>query len=109
VAELIPKYKNLIEGCVKTEEEQAEFMLFLQTDLTQRVQGEKILLFLSNALATNDLIEAEGFEQWWNDPRSSASEKLEEVRSETKQLVDVLCGDSEEEDSDEEEEDSDDE
>jgi translation initiation factor eIF-2B subunit epsilon len=104
VAELIPKYKNLIEGCVKTEEEQAEFMLFLQTDLTQRAQGEKILLFLSNALATNDLVEAEGFEAWWNDPRSTASEKLEEVRRETKQLVDVLCG----EDSDEEESDEDD-
>ncbi|EGP86599.1 uncharacterized protein MYCGRDRAFT_73474 [Zymoseptoria tritici IPO323] len=104
VAMLIPKYKNLIEGCVKTEEEQAEFLLFLQTDLTQRVQGEKILLFMANALATEDLVEAEGFEIWWADGRSSATERMVEVRRETRQLVEVLCGDSEEEGSSEEEE-----
>lgn len=104
VGELIPRYRSLIESYVKAEAEQAEFMLFVQTDLAQRPQGEKILLFLSNALATNDIVEAEGFEAWWNDPRSTASEKLEAVRKETQPLVEVLCGD----DEDESEEESDD-
>lgn len=105
VAELIPRYRSLIEGYVKAEDEQAEFMLYVQTDLAQRPQGEKILLFLSNALATNDIVEAEGFEAWWNDPRSTASEKLEAVRKETQPLIEVLCGDDEEESSEEESDD----
>uniref|UniRef100_A0A2D3V2H9 Mannose-1-phosphate guanyltransferase n=1 Tax=Ramularia collo-cygni TaxID=112498 RepID=A0A2D3V2H9_9PEZI len=106
VGELIPRYRSLIEGYVKLESEQAEFMLYVQTDLAQRPQGEKLLLFLSNALAHNDIVEAEGFEAWWNDPRSTASEKLQAVRKETQPLIDVLCGDDDEE-SDEEESDED--
>lgn len=105
VSELIPRYRSLIEGYVKAESEQAEFMLYVQTDLAQRPQGEKILLFLSNALATNDIVEAEGFEAWWNDPRSTASEKLEAVRKETQPLVEVLCGDDEDESEEEESDD----
>lgn len=105
VSELIPRYRSLIEGYVKLESEQAEFMLYVQTDLAQRPQGEKILIFLSNALATNDIVEAEGFEAWWNDPRSTASEKLEAVRKETQPLIDVLCGEDESEDSEEESDD----
>lgn len=103
---LFPQYNRLVKGCVPSDEEddQAEFLLFIQTDLTHRAQGEKMMLFMSNALATNDLIEAEGFEKWWNDERSSASEQLVAVRKETEQLVKVLC----EEDDDESEEESDD-
>jgi translation initiation factor eIF-2B subunit epsilon len=73
----------------------------MQKDLVHRQQGDKILLFVSNVLATNDLVEAEGFEQWWNDPRSAASEELRAVRQETKPLVDVLAGESDEEDDSE--------
>lgn len=107
---LFPQYNRLVKGCVSADEEdeQAEFLLLIQTDLTHRAQGEKMMLFLSNALATNDLIEAEGFEKWWNDERSSATEKLVAVRKETEQLVKVLCEEDEDED-DSEEEDSEDE
>lgn len=108
VTEVIPPYKSLIKAYVKGEEEQAEFLLFLQTDLVHRPQGEKVLLFASNALATQDLCEAEGFERWWKDERSSASEELRRVRKETEQLVEVLVGDDEEDD-DEEEDDEDEE
>ncbi|KAF7197379.1 putative translation initiation factor eIF-2B subunit epsilon [Pseudocercospora fuligena] len=106
VTDLLPRYSLLITSIVKEEDEQAEFLLFLQRDLVHRAQGSKILLFMSNALAKDDIIEAEGFEAWWNDEKSSENEQLEEVRKETKQLVDVLCADDE---SSEEEEDSDDE
>ena len=111
VANVLLPNKLLIERCVATERdeysEQVEFLLFMQTDLVRRQQGDKILLFASNALAHGDLVEAEGFEQWWNDPRSSATEELKAVRQDTKQLVDVLVGDEDDdEDEDEEDEDS---
>ncbi|CAK1367280.1 putative translation initiation factor eIF-2B subunit epsilon [Cercospora beticola] len=105
VDELIPAYKEIITAYVASEEEQASWLLYLQTDLVHRGQGDKILLFLSNALAHQDIIEPEGFEKWWNDARSSASAELVAVRKDTEKLVEVLCAsddeDSEEEDSDE--------
>lgn len=109
VAKTIPPYKLLVERCVTTEpanddySEQVEFLLYMQTDLLHRQSGDKILLFACNTFAREDLIEAEGFEQWWEDPRSSASDELQAVRKDTKQLVDVLVGDDDEsegEDSD---------
>ncbi|CAK4034422.1 translation initiation factor eIF-2B subunit epsilon [Lecanosticta acicola] len=103
VGQVFTAYKSLLDGYLKEEDWQAELLLFLQTDLVHRPQGEKILLFLSNALATSDMVEAEAFEAWWNDARSSASEQLEAVRKDTKQLVDVLVGDDEDEDEEEEE------
>jgi translation initiation factor eIF-2B subunit epsilon len=105
VAEVIPRYTEIITAYVATEEEQAEWLYHLQADLVRRSQGEKILLFLCNALAVEDVFEPDGFEKWWNDPRSSASEQLEAVRKETKRLVETLCeSDDEDEDEDDEEE-----
>ncbi|KAF2772533.1 heat shock transcription factor 2 [Teratosphaeria nubilosa] len=106
VAATIPKNTRLVKGCVniKEEDEQAEFLLLLQSDLVHRQQGDKILLFACNALATNDLMEAEGFEQWWNDPKSSETDDLKQVRAETKQLVDVLVGEEESNEEDESDE-----
>lgn len=108
VTKIIPPNSLLIEKCVldynvAQKTEQVEFLLYMQTDLVHRNQGEKILLFVCNALATGDLIEPEGFEQWWNDERSSGSDALETVRADTKQLVDVLVGDYDDEDDDESE------
>ncbi|KAI5363978.1 Putative W2 domain, hexapeptide transferase, nucleotide-diphospho-sugar transferase [Septoria linicola] len=104
VDSLLPSYKEIITAYVSSEDEQAAWLLYLQTDLVHRNQGEKILLFLSNALAHQDIIEPEGFEKWWNDPRSSASPEMVAVRKETEKLVEVLCAsddeDSEDEDSD---------
>ncbi|KAK4548834.1 hypothetical protein LTR36_008607 [Oleoguttula mirabilis] len=103
----IPLNKLLVQRCVSTEssEEQAEFLLFMQIDLVHRQQGEKILLQASRVLAEKDLIEAEGFEGWWEDERSVASAELKAVRADTKALVDFLL----EDDDDEEEESEDDE
>ena len=109
VAKTLPPNKMLVQRCVTTDRdayvEQVEFLLYMQNDLVHRQQGDKILLFASNTLAHNDLVEAEGFEHWWNDPRSSATDELQAVRKETKQLVDVLIDDDDE--NDEEDEDSD--
>ncbi|PPJ59459.1 hypothetical protein CBER1_02408 [Cercospora berteroae] len=107
VDKLIPAYKEIITAYVDSEEEQASWLLYLQTDLVHRGQGDKILLFLSNALAHQDIIEPEGFERWWNDPRSSASAELVAIRKDTEKLVEVLCASDDDEDSEEEDSDED--
>lgn len=108
VAKVIPPNMLLVERCVLTGKdeygEQVEFLLYMQADLVRRQQGDKILLFACNTLAQEDLVEAEGFEQWWNDPRSSATDELQNVRKDTKQLVDVLVGDDDEDEEDEDSE-----
>ncbi|KAK4556006.1 translation initiation factor eIF-2B epsilon subunit, GEF [Recurvomyces mirabilis] len=103
----IPANQRLITSCVKETEEQAEFLLFLQTDLVHRPQGNKILLFAVNVLAENDMVDGEGLKVWWEDARSSASEELEAVRKETQQIVDIMADDSDEEEDDEEDDDED--
>ena len=104
---VIPPKKLLIQRAVLTEadkfEEQAEFLLFVQSDLVHRAQGSKILLNAAYALSTEDLVEAEGFELWWGDERGTANEGLREVRRETEPLVTALVGDDDDEDSSEEE------
>jgi len=101
--------KLLIERCVDTEssEEQVEFLLFLQADMVRRPQGAKVLLFASFELANGDLVDADGFKEWWEDPRSSASDELKAVKAETKQVVDFLQ--DQEEESEEDNDDDDDE
>lgn len=108
VSQVLPHNNVLVKRAVATEKdnysEQVDFLLDLQKDLIHRQQGDKILLFVSNELATHDLVEAEGFEEWWNDPRSSAGDEMQSVRQPTKQLVDVLAAsDDEEEDDDDSE------
>lgn len=106
VENVIPPYKLLVQRCVRTGtedySEQADFLLYMQTDLAHRKLGSKILLFAGIALNKQDLVEAEGFEEWWEDKRSKASDELEKVRGETEQLVETLVG--EEDDSEEDEE-----
>ena len=102
VAKVLPKYDRLIQGCVATGKdefsEQVEFLLDLQKDLLRRHQGDKILSSVSYVLVDDDLVESEGVDLWWNDPRSSASDELQAVRQATKPLVDYLAA-SDEEDS----------
>lgn len=108
VNNVIPPNKLLIQRAVLTDaekfDEQAEFLLFVQSDLVHRGQGSKILLNAAYALSTEDLVEAEGFEMWWEDERSTASEGLREVRKETEPLVMALVGDDDEDEEESEEE-----
>lgn len=110
VTKVLPPNKLLVQRCVRTETEnyaeQVEFLLYMQTDLVHRKEGSKILLFACYALSQEDLVEAEGFEEWWADERGSATDELSKVRMETKPLVDALVGDDDEDDEEEEEEDS---
>lgn len=103
VAQTIPPHRLLVERAVldrdaKIKVEQVEFLFCMQTDLLHRVQGSKILLFACNALAQEELVDDEGLEQWLEDPRSSASEELSELKKETEEII------GGEEDSDDEDE-----
>ncbi|KAK5116906.1 hypothetical protein LTR62_006627 [Meristemomyces frigidus] len=101
----IPGNMRLITSCVRAPAEQAEFLLFLQTDLVHRPQGNKILVFVANLLAENDVLDGEGLKLWWEDPRGKANEGLEKVRRETEQVVEIM-GEDDEDDGEESEEES---
>lgn len=83
--------------------DQVEFLLLVQADLCHRKDGEQIMLYASNELIMNDVVDAEGFEQWWADEKSEASEDLKHVRSLMGQFMDAILSDSEEESSEEDE------
>ena len=105
VAKTLPRNKLIVERCVSTGREeytdQVEFLLYMQNDLLRRQQGAKILLHACTTLAHSDLVEPEGVEAWWGDPRSSSSDELHSVRADTKPLIDALVGEDDEDDESE--------
>jgi translation initiation factor eIF-2B subunit epsilon len=110
VTQTISPNRLLIERAVLDRDEEdnpesVEFLLFVQTDLTHRPQGGKVLLYVCNALVSLEIFESEALEQWLEDERSGASAELIEVKRETEE---IMGGDSEEESSEEEEESDDD-
>ena len=112
-------YREIVERCMfdresVTKTDQVDFLLLLQQDLVTRPRGETVLLFTAKELYDLELIEEEAYEQWWADERSSNTDDMKKVRSQTQQFVDWLANaeeeeSSEEEDEEEEEEESDDE
>ena len=88
-----------------TKTDQVDFLLLLQQDLVTRPRGETVLLFTAKELYDLELIEEEAYEQWWADERSSNTDDMKKVRSQTQQFVDWLANAEEEESSEEEEED----
>lgn len=86
------------------EADQVEFLLLMQGDLCQRNKSVTLMPFICNALYMNDTIESEGFEQWWNDERSSTGEEMVKIRVAMKPFMDAI-EDDEEESSEEESDD----
>ena len=99
VREVLKKYKTLIQRDNENEdmENQVEFMMLVQRDLVRRKDGERILVFLARQLYNDDIFDEEVFEDWWNDPRSSADEDLVAVRASTQDFVNWLANAEEEE------------
>lgn len=115
VGKLLPRFKILLERTMFDHNEddktdQVDFMLLLQQECLRQEKGEDILARLSLRLTVDEVIQAEGLEQWWEDEKSSSGD-MAKVRGKTKQVVDAVIGDSdeesEEEDDDEENEDDD--
>lgn len=86
--------------------DQVDFLLLAQTDLCHRKDGEKILPFLAMELYDRDVIEENGFVQWWSDVKASEGEEMQRVRSGMQGFVDALAEAEEDETSDEEESES---
>lgn len=107
VKEVFGRYKGVVERSLPSKgdliPEQVDLLFVLQQDLVHRTKGETVLLFTAKELYDLDLVNEEAFEQWWADERSSNSEEMRRVRSQTEQFIDWLAN-AEEEDEDEEDE-----
>ncbi|KAJ5679713.1 translation initiation factor eIF-2B subunit epsilon [Penicillium macrosclerotiorum] len=115
VKDVFTKYREVVDRTLYDREkddkkDQVDLLLQLQQDLVHRSQGGRILLSIATTLYQLELAEEEAYEQWWADERSSSSEELRAVRTETRKFMDWLESAESEESSDEEsEEESDDE
>ncbi|KAF2227815.1 trimeric LpxA-like protein [Elsinoe ampelina] len=87
--------------------DQVDFLLLMQSDLRHRVEGEKIMLHASNELVMQDVLDTEGFEQWWADERSKDGEEMLHVRSQMQPFMDAIAADSEEESEEDDDDDED--
>lgn len=117
VDKLLPTFKVLLQKTmfdqgVDEKSDQVDFMLLLQHECVHQEKGEDILARLTYKLSVTDVIESEGLEQWWEDPKSAAEGGMAKVRMKTKRIVDAVVGasdeESDEEDDEEESEDDDD-
>ncbi|PTU18157.1 hypothetical protein P175DRAFT_0560057 [Aspergillus ochraceoroseus IBT 24754] len=111
VKDIFGKYHEIIDRALFDRErsaktDQVDLLVLLQQDLVHRVRGETVLLFAAKELYDLEVLEEEAYEQWWADERSSNSEEMRKVRSQTQQFVDWLANAEEEESSEEEEEES---
>ncbi|KAL5361351.1 nucleotide-diphospho-sugar transferase [Aspergillus floccosus] len=110
VKEIFGKYGEIIERALFDREsskkpDQVDLLLLLQQDLVHRNRGDMVLLFAAKELYDLEIVEEEAYEQWWADERSSTTEEMRKVRSQTQQFVDWLANAEEEESSEEEESD----
>ena len=106
VSQALKRYQVLIqrEGVKDSVDDQVDFMLSAQKDLTRRAEGERILLFTAKELYDKEIFEEDVFTTWWADERSSASEEMRKVRETTRQFVEWLQNAEEESSEDEDEE-----
>ncbi|KAF4554668.1 eIF4-gamma/eIF5/eIF2-epsilon-like protein [Elsinoe fawcettii] len=112
VKQTVAPYKELLSRTVfdhgdsiEQKPDQVDFLLLMQSDLRHRVEGEKIMLHASNELVMQDVLDTEGFEQWWDDERSKDGEEMLHVRSQMQPFMDAIAADSEEESEEEDEDD----
>ncbi|KAF2101616.1 hypothetical protein NA57DRAFT_64354 [Rhizodiscina lignyota] len=89
-------------------DDQVDFLLLVQADLAHRRDGENVLAFVCNELYDMEVLEQEGFEQWWEDGRSKEGEGMERVRAKMGQMLEAWFGDSDDEDDDDDDEEEED-
>lgn len=88
----------------ETKEDQLDFLLLMQTDVCHRVDGEKVMLFASNELALLEIVETEGFEQWWEDDRSQENDELVRIRKAMVPFMDAIVEEETDEETDSDDE-----
>jgi translation initiation factor eIF-2B subunit epsilon len=68
---------------------------------TGAANGRAAMPFVARELVRLDVVDAEGLERWWDDPRSRANAELAAVRETCADLVKFLCEDDDDSDEDE--------
>jgi len=111
VERTVTPYAELLNKAIfdKDDEEkpdQADFLLLVQQDLSHRPDGENVMLVVSFVLNQSGVVEPEGFEQWWEDPRSVESEEMRKMRGKMATFIETVTADDEDEDDDEDDESS---
>ncbi len=94
-------------GRKKNFDDQADFLLSVQKDLVHRENGEVVLFALCKQLYDLEVIEEEGFDAWWDNPKSTETDELQAVRKLTQNFIDWLREADEESSEEESDEDSD--
>ena len=108
VSQVLRKYPVVFEKAIFDKDkdvkaDQVDFLLSLQRDLAQRERGESLLLFTAKDLYDMDVLEEDGFNQWWQDQRSTADAEMTRVRAQTAPFIDWLATAVEEESEEESE------
>ncbi|KAI9735861.1 MAG: hypothetical protein M1834_001326 [Cirrosporium novae-zelandiae] len=85
-------YKMLIERAVSDADkeekpDEVDFLILVQQDLIHYNKGGAILLFTAQELYNQEIFEEEAFHQWWEDPKSSADEDMQKVRTQTEEFI----------------------
>lgn len=111
VAQVFGQHKELIDRSIfdknaQDKADQVDFLLLLQADLSNKENGDSILLSATTKLVELDSIEEEGMVQWWEGEKSTENADMAKVREKTKSLIDFLQQESEEESEEEEDDES---
>ena len=112
VKEVFGKYKGLMERTMFDKDadekgDQVDFLLLLQKEVLGRPNGNQLLLFVTNEVYDSEIIEEDGFLQWWDNERSVEGE-MGKVRDLTGKFITFLK-EAEEEDESDDDDDNDDE
>jgi len=101
----LEQYRFLIrrQNAEQTTEEQVNFLLEAQSDLSKRTDGSRIMPLFVKDLYDLDVLEEEAFTEWYEDERSQ-EEAVAPMRDAAKPFIDWLATADEEESEDEDEE-----
>lgn len=71
-------------------EDQVDFLLLLQKDLSRQQGGDNLLLHSAKELYDMEVIEEDAINQWWANSKSTVTKEMRQVRQPTSQFVDWL-------------------
>jgi len=108
VAQVFDAHSELVDRCIfdkaqSDKADQVDFLLLLQADVTHKENGDSVLLQAATKMSLEEIIEDEGFYQWWANEKSSETEDMRKVREKTEPLIDFLHRQEEESGSESEE------
>ncbi|TID22445.1 GCD1 Nucleoside-diphosphate-sugar pyrophosphorylase [Venturia nashicola] len=106
--EEVEKNQELVRRFTLNTKDQVDFLVLLQKDAA-KMENPTLFRSLTFALASEDLVDAEGLKSWWDSERSMETEALSSIRQPTEDVVQAVlkqAEESDEESSEEEDEDS---